>query len=238
MVEPAARFEEVEIAVPEDVCGVASVKGVLGIPEWWPTGSRVGVVIAHGRSGDMDDPVLAELHRGLTERGFLSLRFNFPFAERSKKRPDKDPVLDRVFLEAVQLLGRDPTAAPAHLFLGGKGIGGKAAARTAMSRLRVEGLFFLGYPLHAADKPDRLDADLLYRIISPSLFCQGTRDRYCDLDALRRTLTRVGAPKTLQIVGEADNQFKVLKKSGRTAEEVNAELLGAMERWVNRVLEA
>jgi predicted alpha/beta-hydrolase family hydrolase len=238
LVEPAARFEEVEITVPEDVTGIGTVRGVLGIPEWWPTGSRVGVVLAHGRSSNLDDPVVTAVHRGLTEKGFLSLRFNFPFAEQKKKRPDKDAVLDRVLLDAVQLLGRDATSAPAHLFLGGSGIGGKSAARVAMARLRVEGLFFMGYPLHAADKPAQLDAELLYRIISPSLFLQGDRDRYCDLDVLRQTLTRVGAPKTLQVVAEADSQFKVLKKSGRTPEEIHAEMLAGMEQWINRVLEA
>lgn len=236
MVEPAARFEEVEIPIPEEVAGVPKLSGVLGVPEWWPTGSRVGVVLAHDRSSDHQDPILVGLQRGLTERGYLSLRFNFPFAQAGKRRPDKDPVLERAFLDAVQLLGRDPTAAPAHLFLGGKGIGGSVAARAAMARLRVEGLFFMGFPLHRADKPDTLDPELLYRVISPMLFLQGTRDRYCDLDTLRQTLIRVGAPKTLHVVEEADHAFKVLKKSGRTEDDVIAELLGALERWIGSVL--
>jgi len=237
VVEPAARFEDVRIPLPEDLAGVASVSGVLGVPEWWPTGSRVGLVLAHDRMGSHEDPLLVGLHRGLTERGFLTLRFNFPFAELGKRRPDKDPVLERAFFEAVQLLGRDPTAAPAHLLLGGKGLGGKVAARMAMARLRVEGLFFLGHPLHPADQPERVEADHLYRIICPILFCQGTRDPYCDLEALRGTLTRVGAPKTLHVVAEADHQFKVLKKSGRTQEDVIQELLTTLEGWIGKVVE-
>ncbi len=236
MVEPASRYEDVEIPLPADLCGLKSVPGVLGIPEWWPTGSRVGVVLAHDRSGDMTDPVIEGLQRSLTEHGFLSLRFNFPFAQAGKRRPDKDAVLERAFAEAVSLLGRDPTAAPAHLFLGGKGLGGKVAAQMATARLRVEGLFFLGHPLHPADKPEKVEADHLYRIISPMLFCCGTRDRYCDLETLRRTLARVGAPTSLHVVAEADHQFKVLKKSGRSQEEVVAEVLATMEAWVAKVL--
>ncbi len=234
--EPAARFEEVEIPVPEEVAGVSKLSGVLGVPEWWPTGSRVGIVFAHDKGSNHQDPTIEALHHGMTERGYLTLRFNFPFAETGRRRPDKQPVLERAFLEAVQFLGRDPTAAPAHIFLGGKGIGGRVAARTAMSRLRVEGLFFMGFPLHGADKPETQDAELLYRVISPMLFLQGTRDRYCDLDTLRQTLVRVGAPKTLHVAEEADHAFKVLKKSGRTPEEVNEELLGALERWIDGVL--
>jgi predicted alpha/beta-hydrolase family hydrolase len=68
------------------------------------------------------------------------------------------------------------------------------------------------------------------------LFACGTRDRYCDLETLRRTLARVGAPTSLHVVAEADHQFKVLKKSGRTQEEVVAEVLATMEAWVAKVL--
>ncbi len=235
--EPSARYENVTIPLPEGSgTDVEAVSGILGVPEWWPTGSRIGVVIAHGRSETLEDPVVADLHRGLTERGYLSLRFNFPFAESGKRRPDKDAVLERAFAEAVHLLGRDPTAAPAHLFLGGKGLGARTAARLAMTRMRLEGLFFLAHPLHKADKVDEVDADHLYRIIAPMLFLQGSRDRYCDLDVLRRTLLRVGAPTQLQVIEEADHAFKVLKKSGRTHEELLAQVLSALDGWMHKVL--
>lgn len=238
--EPSARYENVQIPIPDPVTGEegATVSAVLGVPEWWPTGARVGVILAHGRRETLDDPLIADLHRGLTEGGFLSLRFNFPFAEAGRRRPDKDPVLERTLQEAVNLLGHDPGAAPAHLFLGGKGIGARAAARLATGRLRLEGLFFLGLPLHPGGKPDEVDADHLYRIIAPMLFLQGTRDRYCDLDVLRRTLLRVGAPTQLHVVEEADHAFKVLKKSGRTHEEVTAEVLGQLRSWMTKILES
>ena len=68
-------------------------------------------------------------------------------------------------------------------------------------------------------------------------FVQGTRDRSCDLDLLRQTLTRVGAPTTLQVLQEADNHFKVLKKSERTEEEIRAEILDGLDNWITRILE-
>jgi hypothetical protein len=238
VVEPTARFEEVQIRLPEAVTGVGAVNGVVGIPEWWPTGSRVGLVLAHDRNSDLNDPVLVGLQQGLTARGFLSLRFNFPFAQLGRQRPDRDPALERTYYEAAQLLLRDPAAAPAHLFLAGKGIGARTAALTAMARLRVDGLIFLGYPLHRTDRPDPVDAEPLYRIIAPMLFCQGSRDRTCDLDVLRRTLARVGAPKALHVVAEADHGLKVPKKSGRTPEAVLDELLGTLQGWVEKVIGA
>jgi hypothetical protein len=236
VVEPSARYEDVKIRLPDAVHGLEQVSGVLGIPRWWPTGSRVSVVIAHGRTDDMDDPVIAELHRELTERRYLTLRFNFPFAEAKKKRPDSVAVLRRTFRAAITALGRDPTAAPAHLFLGGKGMGGQVAADLASSRVRVDGLFLMGYPLHPLGRPDKINPDQLFRIISPVLFLQGSRDRTCELDLLRNTLARVGAPSSLFVSQEADQHFKVAKKSGRQEEEVRKELAAALDDWIQKVL--
>lgn len=238
MVEPAARYEDVKIPIPDPVHGLDAVSGVLGVPRWWPTGSRVSVVIAHGASEDMDDPTVAHLHRQLTERRYLSLRFNFPFAEAGKKRPDSLPVLRRAFRAAIGALGRDPTAAPAHLFLGGKGLGGQVAADLANSRVRADGLFLLAYPLHPLGKPEKLRAEQLFRIISPVLFVQGDRDRTCDLDLLRKTLARVGAPTTLHVAEEADRHFKVLKKSGRDEDEVREGIFRAVDEWIQKVLDS
>ena len=68
-------------------------------------------------------------------------------------------VLRRSLQAAISMFASDPTAAPAHLFLGGKGIGGIVAAELAATRVRVDGLFFLGYPLHAAGNPVTPQAD-------------------------------------------------------------------------------
>lgn len=236
MVEPSARFEEMKIALPDPVHGLDAVSGVVGVPRWWPTGSRVSIVIGHGANEDMNDPVLEYLHRELTEHRYLTLRFNFPYAEAKKKRPDSLSVLRRTMRAAIGALGRDPTAAPAHLLLGGKGLGGQIAADLASSRVRVDGLFLMAYPLHPQGKPEKSQPEQLFRIISPVLFLQGSRDRTCDLDLLRRTLTRVGAPSTLHVAEEADRHFKVLKKSPRTDEEVRSELMRATDEWIQKIL--
>jgi predicted alpha/beta-hydrolase family hydrolase len=145
-------------------------------------------------------------------------------------------VLERTYRSAIAMLGRDPSAAPAHLFLGGTGLGAKVAAQIARSRVRIEGAFFLGYPLHSQDKPETVQAEALYRIIAPMLFVQGTRDRRCDIGALRAVLSRVGAPTTLHIAQEADQGFRVPKRSGRNDEEMRAELLESLATWIYKVL--
>jgi predicted alpha/beta-hydrolase family hydrolase len=145
-------------------------------------------------------------------------------------------VLRRTMRAAVGALGRDPTAAPAHLFLGGKGLGGQVALDLASTRLRVDGLFMMSYPLHPQGRPDKVQADQLFRIVNPVLFLQGSRDRTCDLDTLRKTLTRVGAPSALFVAQEADKNFAVPKKAPRTSDEVRDEISAALDEWIQKVL--
>jgi hypothetical protein len=179
--------------------------------------------------------LLARLHQQLTEHRCLSLRFNFPFAEAKKRRPDAPQVLRRALRAAVEVLARDPSGAPANLFLIGMGLGARTAADLAASRLRVDGLAFLGFPLHPPERPEQAQADQLFRAVSPILFVQGDRDRRCDLRTLQRLLGRVGAPTALHAIREADHRFRVLKKSGRTSEEVGEEVFAVVESWIQKV---
>ena len=87
-----------------------------------------------------------------------------------------------------------------------------------------------------------LNADLYNQVFTmhgvTMLFLVGTRDRYCDVETLRTTLTRVGAPTALHVAQEADQHFKVLKRSGRTEQEVHEEVLGVADTWIDKVLGA
>ncbi len=234
--EPGARFEDVKIPLTETVHGLDAVSGVLGIPEWWPTGARVGIVLGHASASHLGNDLFVHLQRELTERKYLTLRFNFPFAEAGKKRADANAVLERTFRSAISILGRDPTAAPAHLILGGHGLGAQVACNVAATQVRVEAMALLGYPLHALGKPEEPKAEPLFRIICPMLFVQGSRDRTCDIPVLKQTMVRIGAPTTLHIVDDADRTFKVPKKSPRTVEDVQHEILTTLDSWIQKTL--
>lgn len=233
--EPSATFEELEIPLPEPIHGLNHLSGVLGLPEWWPTGERIAVVFAHGGTNDHEDPLIADVCRALTERSYLTLRFNFPFAEAGKRSSsDSAETLELAYRAALNTLGRDPMALPARLVVGGMGIGGRTAAGLVADRLQADGLFLLGFPLHPQDKPDKSDAEVLYRSTTPTLFVQGTRDRRCDGKALRSALRRVGAPIELYDVDEADASFRVPRKSARSDEQIRAEVFGVLANWVGR----
>jgi len=236
-VEHTARYEDVQITLREPVHGLTEVAGVLGIPEWWPTGARIGIALGHSASANMDTPLLVSLQQQLTNSGFLTIRFNFPFAQARKKKADAQPILEDAFRAALNIFARDATAAPAHLFIGGINLGAEVVASLCAKRLRADGVFLMGYPLHPVNKPEEAEAQKLFRAIAPLLFIEGTRNRYCNLDALRKTMLRIGAPNTLHVVKEADHQFHVTKKSGRTAEEVEGEVGTVIDSWIRRLLD-
>jgi predicted alpha/beta-hydrolase family hydrolase len=235
VVEQSAKFEEIQVPLAEPRHGLENISAVLGIPEWWPTGSRVAVVLAHSESSDMNNPMLESLQDQLTRRHFLTLRFNFPFAEAGAGTPpDSMEDLGRAFRTAISVLSRDPTSTPAHIFVGGLGLGARVAAQIATTPMRIEGVFLLGFPLHPEGAPDAVDADQLYRITSPAIFIQGSQDPRCDIDALGKTVRRVGAPIEVRSIRDVDENFAIHGSSLRNDEEVQAEVFEHLYRWIEK----
>lgn len=106
------------------------------------------------------------------------------------------------------------------------------ASHLAASGLSVDGLLFLGYPLHPPGKTDRLRTAHLSRIEAPMLFFAGTRDPLCNLDLLRLSLAPLSAHTTLHVIQDGDHSFNVLKRTGRSAEDVRHEMIDISNRWI------
>ena len=119
------------------------------------------------------------------------------------------------------------------LLAGGKSMGGRMTSRAAAAEPLpgVAGLVFLGFPLHPAGQPGVSRAEHLARVGIPMLFLQGTRDTLADLTLLRPVVERLGDRATLRVVEHADHSFHVLKRSGRTDEQVLDELAVATAEW-------
>jgi len=210
------------------VTGEVTTSGTLGIPEWWPSGRRVGVILAHDAPFDQEQPLLVRLQEQLVAKGYLTLRFNFPFAEAGKKRPDPPALLEKTLRAAISTMVRDPQNAPAHLVIGGSGLGCRVAAEAVAHGIKVDSLVCLGFPLHPSGKPSQQKADFLFRLICPILFVQGTRDPYCRVDRLQLLLRRIGTPTQLAIVEDADHSLQVIKRSPRTQAEVDAQVVSVL----------
>lgn len=174
------------------------------------------------------------LQRALLQKGFLSIRFNFPYAEQRKKRPDAMPVLEKTYRAAVEALLRDPQDAPAQLIFAGFGLGARVASQAIAGGLKADGLICVSYPLHPSGKPNQQRADALFRIICPILFVQGSRDAHCRIDRLELLQRRIGAPTQISVVRDADHNLSLVKRSSRTAEEVQDEVRLIVEEYLAR----
>ena len=175
----------------------------------------------------------------LAQRGVATLRYQFPYMEAGRWRPDRPPVATAAVRAAVDT-GRSLVLELADggdgvpLLAGGKSFGGRmtstAAAETPLPG--VAGLVFLGFPLHPAGRPGTDRAEHLSAVGVPMLFVQGTRDRLADLDRLRPIVADLDDLAALHVVDGADHGFHVLKRSGRTESDVMAEVGDAVAGWI------
>jgi predicted alpha/beta-hydrolase family hydrolase len=152
--------------------------------------------------------------------------------DRGRRRPDRAPVLEETVRSAV---GRAAELCPdLPLFAGGKSMGGRMTSRAAAGEALpgVRGLVFLGFPLHPAGRPGIERAEHLARVAAPMLFVQGDRDRLADLPLLEPVVAGLGDRVRLHLLPGADHGFHVLKRSGRTDDEVLATAVGAVADWI------
>lgn len=195
--------------------------------------ARAALVLAHGAGAGMDHPFMEGLAVRLAALRVAVLRFEFPYMAEGRKRPDRPDVAVDAVADAVAA-GRE--AFPGlPLFAGGKSFGGRMTS-TAASRGRlggVAGLVFFGFPLHPARKPGTGRAEHLPEVEHPMLFLQGTRDALADLDLLRPVLAKLERA-TLHVMEGADHGFHVLKRSGRTDDEVLDELAERAASWMRK----
>lgn len=198
-----------------------------------PAGARWLLVLGHGAGAGMRHRFLEALAGRLADQGIATFRYQFPYMEAGSGRPDRPPVLTAAVRAAVAAAAAAAPDLP--LLAGGKSMGGRmtstAAAEAPLPGVR--GLVFFGFPLHAAGKPDTGRGAHLSRVGVPMLFLQGTRDALADLDLLRPVLEPLGERATLHVVDGADHSFAVLKRSGRTGDEVLDELAGTTAEWAD-----
>jgi len=183
----------------------------------------------------MRHPFMEELAAILASQGMATLRYQFPYMERGRRRPDARSVLvDTV--QAATLLGQsiaETASGPLPLLVGGKSMGGRMASHAAAEGglPGVRGLVFFGFPLHPAGRPSTARATHLVEVDVPMLFLQGTRDRLADLDLLVPECRRLGDRATLHVVEDGDHSFHVLKRTGRTDRSVLEELGSVTAKW-------
>jgi len=197
-----------------------------------PAAAHACVVFAHGAGAGMRHAFMAAFAEGLAGRGIATLRFQFPYMERSSKRPDAPAVAHATVRAAVAEAAARSAGLP--LFAGGKSFGGRMTSQAqASQRLPgVRGIVFVAFPLHPAGRPSLDRAVHLDAVRCPMLFLQGTRDELADFALLKNVVDRLGSLATLEAFADADHAFHVRARSGGTDLQVREAMLDATARWI------
>lgn len=194
------------------------------------------LIIAHGAGHDMHSTFISYLHETIALAGIMTVKFNFPYKELGRKAPDRPPVLEATWHAVIDAVLKNTGGRPEQIFLSGKSMGGRYASMIVAQRPGLGGLIIYGYPLHAPGKQDKLRVEHLASITCPMLFFQGTRDTLCNINIFKPILAKFPAQPELHIIEGGDHSFKVLKKLGRTEQEVWLEIAKHSYEWINQHL--
>ena len=201
-----------------------------------PQAAKACYVLAHGAGAGMEHPSMTAIATELAARGIATLRFQFPYMENRTRRPDPPAICHATVRAAVaEAARRAPSLA---LIAGGRSFGGRMTSQAqAIEPLPgVQGLAFIGFPLHPAGKPSIERAAHLHEVKIPMLFLQGTRDELAQLDLLQPIIDQLGARATLKLLQDADHSFHVPARTGRKDAHVRAEMLDALATWIERAI--
>ena len=209
------------------------VSGIVKLPDGFKSSKTAGIILAHGAGNDMHNPLIAAVADGLCLEGFLTLRFNFLYKEKGRKSPDSQKKLVSTWRAVFRFLKEHPEFTVDKVVAAGKSMGGRVASQMAAAGdLPVQALVFLGYPLHAPGKKDKLRDSHLYEIKVPQLFFAGTRDSLCDLPLLKKVLNRIKVARELEIIEGGDHSFNMLKSANIPPEQIHDRILTRMALWL------
>lgn len=174
---------------------------------------------------------LEQISASLAGLGIATLRYQFPYMELGRGRPDAPALLEASVRAAVSRAGEIVPELP--VIAGGKSLGGRMTSSAAASQPldRVRGLAFLGFPLHPPGQPGTRRAEHLQHVTTPMLFLQGARDTFARLDLITEVCRDLAPRATLRVIDGADHSFGVPKRTGRTADQVHGKLAGAIAEW-------
>jgi len=203
---------------------VGSVSAIVLAP---PSPSAV-LALAHGAGAGMNHPFMSTLAEALFKHEIATVRYNFPFAEKGKGRPDPAAVAEQVVAAAVAYTRDQFPKVP--LFAGGKSFGGRMTSHWVANENPdyVKGLVFFGFPLHPPGKPATDRASHLESVGVPMLFLQGTRDALAEWSLIERVVSNL-PEATLEKLEGADHGFRAGKGY------LTAELAEWAAKWINKM---
>jgi len=127
---------------------VSPAIGAVSAEYFLPEKSQFLFTLAHGAGAGMDHSFMVDLAASLAASGVATLRFNFPFKENKKGRPDTPAVAHETIAAAIRHAHDSHPSLP--LFASGKSFGGRMTSQylAAHPVPEVKGIVFYGFPLH------------------------------------------------------------------------------------------
>jgi predicted alpha/beta-hydrolase family hydrolase len=187
------------------------------------------MTMAHGAGAGMHHSFMVTLAQSLAQEGITTLRFNFPFTENKKGRPDTPAVahqtIEAAILKAQKLFPKLP------LFVAGKSFGGRMTSQYMAANLNdaVKGIIFYGFPLHAPGKPSIERAEHLKDVRSPMLFLQGSKDEFATEKLITEVCSSLPLAELIKIEG-ANHGFKAGKQ------DIMKQLTALTNEWIEKMI--
>jgi uncharacterized protein len=207
---------------------VSSAIGTVSAEYVIPETPKCVMTLAHGAGAGMDHAFMVTLSSSLAEVGIATLRFNFPFIEHKKGRPDTPAIAHETIAVAIDHASRSYPSLP--LFASGKSFGGRMTSQylAVHSRPEVKGIVFYGFPLHPSGKPSTERAAHLHEVKAKMLFLQGTKDELASWDLIQEVCASLPKATLVRIEG-ANHMFK----AGKT--DVIALLAKETRAWMGKL---
>lgn len=198
--------------------------------------NRVSLILGHGAGANQLSGFMRLFAAGLAERGLDVVTFNFLYTEQGRKIPDPAPRLESCYRAVIDAVVKHKKLKGNRLVIGGKSMGGRIASQVAASQpADIDGLVFLGYPLHPPGRPDKLRSEHLPKIKAPMLFTQGSRDAFGTKQEIEALIKKLKLPAELYSIEGGDHSFKVPKSSPVSQQDVYTLVLDHIARWVRGI---
>ena len=185
-------------------------------------------IYAPGAGANVNDGFGRYVCRHLAGHGIAAVRFQFPYMEDRKRRPDAPRILEATWRKVIEHERLDHV----RLAVGGRSMGGRIASQVVAQGISVDALALFAYPLRPPYAPTKTRDGHLPAINVPTLFCSGTRDAFGSPDELKEAADKVPNYR-LHLLDDADHGFGVRKSTGLTREHIWSQAATVLSQWLS-----